>query len=327
MIRSRSGTGTRPVALFVLGNGRSGTSALARVLSLCGGTLPPGLLGATSENPRGFFEARAVIHLNQAILHDHGSSGYDMALESYQEGVFDAENNGGWVAKLRDYLVGLPSAPVLVIKEPKTTTVADIWFEAARQAGFDVAAVVAVRHPDEIIGSLKNRANQQNYVDSSPELTCAWWLKYSLLAERDTRGVPRVFVDYANLLEDWRREVKRISTALAIDLDAKDGGAVDEFLTPDLRHHQTLGRATEPFGTDWIGTVYETLAAAARDEAWDSSELDRIFAAYGASERGFRQAFDDSRRYRNLDRLMPPFAVKLGLEALALVHRRRGTWA
>ena len=89
--------------------------------------------------------------------------------------------------------------------------------------------------------------------------------------------MPRVFVEYSNLLEDWRRELKRISTALAIDLDAKDEAEVDEFLTPDLRHHQTRGQVTEPFGTDWIGTVYESLAAAARDESWDESELDRVF--------------------------------------------------
>jgi len=315
------------VALFVLGNGRSGTSALARVLSLCGGALPPGLLGATSENPRGFFEPRAVIHLNQAILHHHGSSGYDMALDTHTDGAFGVDQNAAWIAKIRDYLHTLPAAPFVVIKEPKTTTLSGMWFEAARQAGFDVAAVIAVRDPGEIIGSLAKRADQQNYVEASPELTCAWWLKYSLLAERDTRGVPRVFVEYSNLLADWRREVKRISTALAIDLDVKDEGEVDEFLTPDLRHHQTRGAVTEPFGTDWISTVYETLAAAARDESWDESELDRVFEAYGASERGFRQAFEDSRRYRNLDRLLPPFVVKLGLETLALAHRRRGTWA
>ncbi|MCX2933896.1 sulfotransferase family protein [Mycobacterium sp. CVI_P3] len=323
----QSGTRTRPVALFVLGNGRSGTSALARVLSLCGGTLPPGLLGATSENPRGFFEARAVIHLNQAILHDHDSSGYDMALDRYQDGEFDARRNAIWVAKLRDYLRSLPPAPVLVIKEPKTTTVSDIWFEAARQAGFDVTAVVAVRHPEEVIASLAKRTNQQNYVEASPELICAWWLKYSLLAERNTRGVPRVFVEYTNLLEDWRRELERVSTALAIDLDAPNEEDVDEFLTPDLRHHQTCGPVTEPFGSDWIGTVYETLAAAAGDEPWDEAALDRVFEEYAVSERGFRQAFKDSRRYRNLDRLLPPFVVKLGLETLALAHRRRGTWA
>ncbi|WP_431230962.1 sulfotransferase family protein [Mycolicibacterium psychrotolerans] len=315
------------MALFVLGNGRSGTSALAQVLALCGASLPPGLLGATSENPRGFFEPRAVIHLNQAILHDHGSSGYDMALTPHDDGSFDVDRNSVWVAKVKDYFAGLPPAAVVVIKEPKTTTVSGIWFEGARQAGFDVAAVIAVRHPEEIIGSLEKRAGQQKYVDSSPELTCAWWLKYSLLAERDTRGVPRVFIEYSNLLEDWRREVKRISAALSIDLDVKDEASVDAFLTPSLRHHQNRGPVTEPFGADWIATVYDALAAAARDEPCDEAALDRVYLAYGASERGFARAFEDGRRYRNLNRLLPPFVVKLGLETLALAHRRRGTWA
>jgi hypothetical protein len=248
-------------------------------------------------------------------------------LVPHDDGVFSVERNAAWVAKVKDYFCGLPAAPLVVIKEPKTTTVSGIWFEGARQAGFDVAAVIAVRHPDEIIGSLAKRANQQNYVDSSPELTCAWWLKYSLLAERDTRDVRRVFVEYANLLEDWRLEVKRIATALNVDLDVRDEAAVDKFLTPELRHHQTRGEVTEPFGTDWIRTVYETLATAARDEPWSPAELDRVYAAYGASETGFAKAFDDSRRYRHVDRLLPPFLVKLGLETLALVHRRKGTWA
>ena len=40
---AQTGTAARPVALFVLGMARSGTSALTRVLSLCGGTLPAGM--------------------------------------------------------------------------------------------------------------------------------------------------------------------------------------------------------------------------------------------------------------------------------------------
>ncbi len=56
------------------------------------------------------------------------------------------------------------------------------------------------------------------------------WLKYNLLAERNTRALPRVFVDYANLLEDWRREVKRISAALAIDLSTRNESAIEQFL-------------------------------------------------------------------------------------------------
>jgi hypothetical protein len=314
-------------ALFVLGFGRSGTSALARVLSLCGAALPPGLLGATADNPRGYWEPRAAIHLDEVILRRHGSSGYDLSLRAQEEGAFDVAENAAFVDKIRKYLVTLPAAPVVVIKEPKMTALSGLWFEAARLAGFDVATVIAVRHPQEVIASLAKRAGRQNYVRDSPELTCAWWLKYTLLAERDTRGVPRVFVEYANLLEDWRREVKRISVALGVDLNTRDERAIDEFLTTDLRHHRDLGPVTEPFGADWIAAVYDALSAAARDEPWDESELDRVYQAYRASERGFRTAFDDHQRYRKLNRLMPPVLVKLSLEALALAHRRRGTWA
>jgi hypothetical protein len=315
---------SRPVALFVVGFGRSGTSALTRVLSLCGAALPPRLLGATSENPLGFFEPREVIHLNQAILRHSGSSGYDLTLLA-QTGETNAKN-ADWITKIRAYLSTLPAAPVVVIKEPKLTAVSGLWFEAARLSGFDVAAVIAVRHPQEVIGSLDKRARGQRYVRSSPELVSAWWLKYTLLAERNTRGVPRVFVEYTNLLADWRREVKRMSTALDIDLVAQDEDAIDQFLTPELRHHQQRGPMPEPFGTDWMAAAYEALSAAARDEAWDESELDRVFEAYGACERGFQMAFDDHQRYRRLNRFMPAFMVKIGLEALALAHRRKGTW-
>jgi hypothetical protein len=310
----------RPVALFVLGFGRSGTSALARVLGLSGAALPPGLLGATADNPRGYFEPRAAIHLNEVILRRRGSSGYD-------PGLPDPAVDPGAVSRIAAYLHTLPPAPLVVIKEPKITTVSGIWFAAARQAGFDVAVVIAVRHPEEVVGSLATRGGRQNYVRNSPELTGAWWLKYTLLAERDTRGLPRVVVDYANLLADWRREVKRIAVALGVDLSGTDDAAIDAFLTPELRHHRHHGPVPEPFGGGWLTTVYAALHAAARDDSWDTADLDRVYEAYRISESGFRTALDDYRRYQNLNRLMPPLAIKWSLAALALAHRRRGTWA
>ena len=320
---------SRPVALFVLGVGRSGTSALARVLSLCGGTLPPRLLGATASNPLGYFEPREAIALNQAILRRLGSSGYDVALPTTRDDVVDAEEIAGCVAQVRAYLDSLPPAPLTVIKEPKITLLADIWFEAARLAGFDVVAVVAVRHPDEVVASIAKRADRQHYVRAAPELASAGWLKYSLLAERDTRGMPRVFVEYANLLKDWRHEVKRVSAALSVNLDRLDEGAtaIEEFLTSDLRHHWHDDPIVEPFGTDWMAAVFRELSAAAHDDQWDQSELDRVYDEYQVSERGFRKMLVDDQRYRNLNQFMPPFMVRLGLETLALAHRRRGTWA
>lgn len=318
-----SGTTARPVILFVLGMGRSGTSAITRVLSLCGGTLPAGMRGADAANPRGYWEPRASLLLNRAILERHGSIGCDPSLRLLEEGTFDAEGNAGYIAKIRAFLNTLPAAPLVVIKDLNIVVLSSMWFEAARLAGFDTKAVIAVRHPQEVIASNAAAAR------TSPELTSALWLKNNLLAERHTRGLPRVFVDYANFLDDWRREIKRISTALAIDLNTRDEGAIEEFLTPDLQRQRYYGPVTDRFGTDWISTVYEVLCAAARDDPWDRSALDHVFEGYRASEHDFRTAFDNCRDYSNsmLFRLLRPSILKPILELIAIAHRRRGTWA
>jgi hypothetical protein len=318
---AQSGTAARPVALFVLGVNRSGTSALTRVLSLCGGTLPAALLGAMADNPLGHWEPRAANYLNEAILQRHGSTTFDPTLRLQEEGGFDAEQKAACIAEIEAFLTTLPAAPLVVIKDPRITVLSGVWFEAARLAGFDSVAVIAVRHPQEVIASLAKRT------PASPELSGALWLKYTLLAERHTRGLPRVFVEYANLLDDWRREITRISAALAIDLNTRDEGAIEEFLKQDLHRQRRCGPVTELFGTDWISTVYEALRAAARDEPWDGPALDRVFEAYRASEHDFRTVFEDFHRFRRLNRLFRPSILKLNYEVLALAHRRRGTWA
>jgi hypothetical protein len=314
---AQSGPAARPVALFVLGMSRSGTSALTRVLSLCGGTLPAALAGANRSNPRGYWEPRKSLYLNAVILRRHGSAMFDPTLRLQEEGGFDAEEKAACIAEIRAYLTTLPAAPLVVIKDPQITLLSGMWFEAARLAGFDIVAVIAVRHPQEVTASANS---------ISPELGSALWLKYNLLAERHTRALPRVFVEYTNLLDDWRREIKRISAALAIDLNTRDESAIEEFLTPDLRHQRHCDSVTEPFGTDWMSTVYEALRAAARDEPWDQSALDRVFEAYRASENVFRTAFEDFRHNFNKV-LFRPSIQNLVLEVLAMAHLRRGTWA
>jgi hypothetical protein len=317
---AQTGTAARPVALFVMGMGRSGTSALTRVLSLCGGALPTGLIGALPANPRGFWESREATYLNETILRRHGSAGYDPSLCLQEKGAFDGKEKVACIAKIRAFLATLPAAPLVIIKDHRINALSGVWFEAACLAGFDVVAVIAVRHPQEVIASVAANA------PASPELTNALWLKSNLLAERHTRALPRVFVEYPNLLGDWRREIKRISATLPIDLNTRDEGTIDAFLSEDLRRQRYSGPMTEPFGTDWNSTVYEALSAAARDELWDESGLDRVFEAYRASEHAFRTAFEDF-RHNFKNPLFRPSVVKLVGEVLAMAHRRRGTWA
>lgn len=306
--------------LFVLGMGRSGTSALTRVISLSGASLPPGMMGADAGNPRGYWEPREALHLNERFLYRHGSSYFDPTLRLQQDGALSDAETVEFTGKIRTYFEGLPTAPVVVIKVLHISVLASIWFEAARQAGFDVAAVIAVRDPQEVVASLSK------FMKASPQLTGGLWLKYNLLAERDTRGLPRVFIDYANFLDDWRREMKRISGILQIDLDP-DEGAVGEFLDQGLRRQRECGPVIEPFGSDWLSVSYQALRAAARDEPWDQAELDRVFREYQVTEHGFRTAIEDFHGHFNvLYRLSRTFMRPI-FETVALAHGRRGTWA
>lgn len=315
-------SGNRPVALFVLGPQRSGTSALTRVLSLCGGTLPAAMLGADANNPLGYWEPRAAISLNETILRRLGTNWYDPSLRSLDDDSANAENKA-CVAKVAEYLYTLPAAPLVVIKEPRITTLSGLWFDAARMTGFDVAAVLAVRHPQEVISSIVKSWHV------SPALASALWLKCNILAERNTRGVPRVFVDYANLLDDWRREMKRISAELPVELHPQDEDAIEEFLTPGLHRQRHCGPVTDLFGADWISTVHEALREAAQDEPIDMSTLDRVFDSYRSSERDFRKAYQDFHGLSNsvLFRLFRPVIARPVMEVLAMAHRHKGTWA
>lgn len=269
--------------------GRSGTSALARTLSLCGGALPATLLGADDGNPKGYWEPQNALHFNDEFLRRHGSTWFDPTLRLQTEVVVESAERDAYLDRIKAFLRGLPRAALHVIKEPRITALSDFWFDAARRAGFFPAAVVPVRHPQEVSASLAARYGM------SPELATALWLKYNLLAERHSRGLPRVFIEYSNFLRDWRAEVARIEAALAIDLATRDEAAIDDFLSPDLRRQRHDARIAEVFGNQWISRVHAILSAAARDEPPDTGALDEVFDSYRACEHALRVTLDEFR--------------------------------
>lgn len=53
---------------IILGSGRSGTSMVAGTLAKAGFLMGDNLLKANNGNPKGFFEDREIIHINEALL-------------------------------------------------------------------------------------------------------------------------------------------------------------------------------------------------------------------------------------------------------------------
>ena len=262
--------------VFVLGSGRSGSSALTRVLALCGGRLPGALLPANPSNPTGFWEPHDAVHANARFLVKGGSSFFDTQLAQHIQ--VDASSNRAFVEETAEFLKANRSpdrsAP-LIVKEPRISLLLPFWIEAAEAAGFSPRVVIPVRHPNEVAASLGKWKGVPD--DHAAEL----WLKYNLLAERHTRHLPRCFVSFAGLLSDWRGAVRAIAQAL--ELDFTPNALVDDFLDPALCH--ALSEDEEPRSeTPWLREVCSTLFAACRDQEVDTGTLDAAFAGLSRAQ-------------------------------------------
>ncbi len=278
--------------IIVLGHPRSGTSALTRVISLCGYSLPEAVFGATDLNPTGHWEPVESTNLNVEFVSQLGIVGDpSMRLEEVN---IDEEVKEAYIRNIQAFLSGCPRAPI-VIKDHQINQLMDFWLEAACRDGFSVKVVIALRHPQEVFASTKAAARSFHPHEGgastaqtlSIEKFNTFWLKVNLLAERNSRELARVFVEYSNLVKDWRAEVARISKALAIDLQA-DELAIDSFLTPDLHRQRYAGPITETFGYSWTTRIYAILSSAAQDGYIDLPSLDEIYHAYRANARAFR---------------------------------------
>jgi hypothetical protein len=280
--------------IFVLGMGRSGTSAITRVLSLCGAHLPEPLLGASESNLTGHWEPIEAININNALLSHHGASWYDPTLRLQGEVALPTKERETYIERIRGFIERCHLGSLLVIKEPRITALADFWFEASRRASITAKVIVPVRHPDQVAASLAARDG------ISAELSNVLWLKYNFLAERSSRQLPRVFVEYLNFLHDWRNEIDRISQHLAVDLSHADEVAIDGFLDPKLHRQRSCGKPSDMLGRTWTSDTYTALSAAARDEPLNLQNIDAMFSAFAAGERTFRRSLEEFRR-RDLD--------------------------
>lgn len=278
--------------VLVTGVGRSGTSAITRVLSLCGCTLPSSVLGVTSMNEKGTWEPAAIWRLNEEFMFRHGTSYGDPSMRLQEMSIEDSEKES-YIKQVQSVLSGIDQGHVAVVKHPCITEFMEFWLEAASREGVSIKVVIPIRHPQGVFASM-DAMGKAHGVATSVELWNAFWLKYNLLAERHSRPIPRVFVEYSSLVTNWRLEIDRVSKVLQIDLKP-DVLAIEDFLTADLYHHKSSGPVVETFGYRWLTRVYAALLAAARDEALDVETMDEIFHAYRATERTFRIALSEYR--------------------------------
>ena len=212
-------------AIVVLGMHRSGTSALSRVLNLCGAFLParvkPPKLGV---NAKGFWEPEAVLDLNVRLMHQLGGEwdrvGFGLPEDGDVVAEFESDVRVVLAAEYGDQ-------PIILIKDPRIGAVAPLWDRALVRAGYRPVYVVPVRNPLEVARSLHARG------DMSVDEGLALWLAYSQrIAGFASSRADVAYLRFSDLLDDWRKVVSRVAEQLDIPLDARS--RADEVDTKDL---------------------------------------------------------------------------------------------
>jgi hypothetical protein len=270
------------IALIVLGVGRSGTSALARMLSLLGASLPRDILGPGKGNETGHWEPMVLAGIGDAILQYLGRTWNDPTpIPRVWFASADAEECARVMARFVRVQYG--DAPLLMIKDPRLCRLGPLMFAALAQLGIEPRIVLPIRHPGEVVRSIRDRD------ETDPSLSELMWLRDMLEAEASSRRYRRVWTEYDELLSDWRTVADRIARGLGIDWPVDPELArprIERFLDPALRHHAVDHDTPRSSVGDLANELWEAARRGLHgEEALLRSEFDRIRAI--DSEREF----------------------------------------
>lgn len=268
---------TQKTAILITGMHRSGTSALARFVSLLGARLPDALIPANAGNPEGHWEPKAVVELNDRMLADAGSDVYSIA-----------DFNREWFQTARAMRFRTEAAaliesafegdPFIVLKDPRTALLLPIWEDALSTLNYRTVHILPLRSPRDVASSLRRRHLKDFPYDGwAPPRGELVWLRYTLAAVLGTRSSPRVFVRYDHLLSDWREEARRIAAETDIawprlgSLEAER--AIDSFLQEPGEPGTGTIRADDEARLSTLSpsllaeSLYRTIAVAGDDRA------------------------------------------------------------
>lgn len=242
--------------LIVLGMHRSGTSALAGVCRLLGADLSEHLMLAQDDNVMGFWEHDAITQVHDRLLARLGYAWDDV--RALPERWWQYATLAPFKEELLEILrKDFGGSTLPCIKDPRISRLVPLWLDVLKQLNWQPKFLFSFRNPHEIAASLQSRNGfplQKGHL-----LTLRHWLD----AESATRGKPRAFVHYADLLEDWRTSLAPAWQRLGLDLPQKNNflnKRIHEFLIIGQRHERGSRSEEQHFGR-LVSHLYETLLA------------------------------------------------------------------
>lgn len=307
----------RRVGVLVLSMHRSGSSAITRMLNLLGCDLPLTPMPVAFDNPQGHWESQRVADFNNEILALAGTQWDDwLPLNPrLSETLMWPQLVARGRQVLRDEFA---ESPLFVLKDPRICKLVGFWLEVLAAEAIDPAFVLALRNPIEVARSLVTR----NGIEEHQGLLI--WLRHVLAAEAATRGRPRVFTDFATLLDNWEALAARLSAGLGLvwpRVSALSGVEISQALDPELRHHvsDTAEIDQNPAISSWVRDAYEVLLGWARygENSTEYLKLDTISRSFDEAGIAFARPMFNAGVARQ-------YAAQLEVACVTLTEERDG---
>lgn len=227
--------------ICVIGMHRSGTSAITKAISFLGPSLGNNedLLEPHSDNPKGFFENKNLVNLNEAILNKFNRSW--STVSQLPKNWWERKDLNDIKQEMRKFVnQNFLHHHLWLWKDPRLTLLIPLWKEILTDLNVSIKFVICIRHPSDVYSSLKVRNG------FSKEHTFELWKLYTLNALYWSKDHQRTIVSYDNLINNWKDTLEKISNDLVIEI--KDHKLLEEkiesFLSPDLRHSFSGGDNT-----------------------------------------------------------------------------------
>src|SRR6185503_7136141 len=234
-------------AIVVLGMHRSGTSALARALSLAGFAQPSDLMQPQADNPKGFWEPLGIVRLNEQILKLlQGSWSQPGPWLISGQTVAEARRGvNAWVVeKFRDRAlaairVSFGEDAAIVLKDPRISLFLPFWAGVLREAGYKPHFVLIHRNPVDVASSLRARNRL------TPRHCLQLWAHYVLAALDPRNECPiQAVCAYEGLVQAPVETVRDVVAAVsAREISANAEAMIGGFITAGDRHHSSSPEA------------------------------------------------------------------------------------
>lgn len=231
--------------IVVTGMHRSGTSCVTGLLERCGlslGTSHPLLNDPRFDNPKGHFENRTVVMINETILRNAGGMWFR---PPEPEKILDAG------ATLAPTIAGFGERfNGHVIKDPRLCITMPVWQRSCPALS---AVIFCLRNPLGVARSLARR-------DGIPiQAGLALWYEYNTRFVMNAPRLPLVIIDYDDLTASLPAKLTEVLNRLGLALGEKDvRDRIDGFYSPALNHNAAGGEWPESVPQP-VRALYEAL--------------------------------------------------------------------